>query len=124
MVGAEALMRWQRGGKLVPPAEFIPLAEETGFIVTLGEWVLLEACAQAQAWQARHPGLRIAVNLSARQFGDDRLAGEVAEALADSGLPARLLELEITESALMGDFDTALATLNALRATAGVVMGF
>jgi predicted signal transduction protein with EAL and GGDEF domain len=67
--GAEALLRWPQSGHcLMSPAEFIPIAEDTGLIIPLGEWVLLEACAQAQAWQTRHPGLRIAVNLSARQF--------------------------------------------------------
>jgi EAL domain-containing protein (putative c-di-GMP-specific phosphodiesterase class I) len=100
--GAEALLRWPPSDKrAMSPAEFIPIAEDTGLIIPLGEWVLLEACAQAQAWQARHPGLRIAVNLSARQFRQRDLSGMIERVLGETGLAPGLLELELTESMLM-----------------------
>jgi len=108
--GAEALLRWpQSDQSLVHPAEFIPIAEDTGLIVPLGEWVLLEACSQAQAWQTQHPGLRIAVNLSARQFRQRNLIGMIEEVLAETRLAPNLLELELTESMLMHNIEeTAL----------------
>ncbi|HRP97494.1 MAG TPA: EAL domain-containing protein [Rhodocyclaceae bacterium] len=118
VVGAEALLRWRQGhGGLVSPDRFIPLAEDTGLIVAIGEWVLREACAQARAWiDAGLPFGRIAVNLSVRQFREHDIVGLVAAVLADTGLPAVRLELEITESALMRDVDEAVAKLDALRA--------
>jgi diguanylate cyclase (GGDEF)-like protein len=118
--GAEALVRWHHPTRgLVPPVEFIPVAESTGLIVPLGKWVLTEACRQAASW--RHAGLiddafYISVNLSARQLQDPGLLDDVAEALHDSGLPASAVVLEVTESALMGDLDTAAARLHALKA--------
>jgi diguanylate cyclase (GGDEF)-like protein len=106
--GAEALLRWpQQDDRLVSPVEFIPIAEETGLIVPLGEWVLLEACAQAQAWQALHPGLRIAVNLSARQFRQKNLIGMIEQVLGESRLHPSLLELELTEGMLMHNVEEA-----------------
>jgi diguanylate cyclase (GGDEF)-like protein len=106
--GAEALLRWpQQDQRLVSPVEFIPIAEETGLIVPLGEWVLLEACAQAQAWQTLHPGLRIAVNLSARQFRQKNLIGMIEQALGESRLAPSLLELELTEGMLMHNVEEA-----------------
>jgi diguanylate cyclase (GGDEF)-like protein len=106
--GAEALLRWpQQDQHLVSPVEFIPIAEETGLIVPLGEWVLLEACAQAQAWQAQHPGLRIAVNLSARQFRQKNLIGMIEQALGESRLAPSLLELELTEGMLLHNVEEA-----------------
>jgi diguanylate cyclase (GGDEF)-like protein len=106
--GAEALLRWpQQDDRLVSPVEFIPIAEETGLIVPLGEWVLLEACAQAQAWQAMHPGLRIAVNLSARQFRQKNLIGMIEQVLGESRLHPSLLELELTEGMLMHNVEEA-----------------
>ncbi len=106
--GAEALLRWpQQDQRLVSPVEFIPIAEETGLIVPLGEWVLLEACAQAQAWQALHPGLRIAVNLSARQFRQKNLIGMIEQALGESRLAPSMLELELTEGMLMHNVEEA-----------------
>ncbi len=113
--GAEALLRWpQSDHRLMSPAEFIPIAEDTGLIVPLGEWVLLEACSQAQAWQTRHPGLRIAVNLSARQFRQKDLIGMIERVLGETGLAPSLLELELTESMLMHHAEETVAILSRL----------
>lgn len=116
-IGAEALIRWfapERG--VVSPGDFIPLAEETGLIVPIGEWVLRAACQQAQQWRARGlPFGRVAVNLSARQFHQPGIVALVATVLAETGLPAGHLELEITESALMADVEETLQRLNELR---------
>jgi EAL domain-containing protein (putative c-di-GMP-specific phosphodiesterase class I) len=115
----EALVRWRHPERgLVRPAEFIQLAEETGIILKLGEWVLKEACRWAIFIGARREdggGLQIAVNLSARQFNDPQLPRMVARALRDTGLPPRLLELEITESTAMQQTDVTLSTLNKLK---------
>jgi len=120
VVAAEALVRWQHPQRgLLGAPEFIPLAEETGLIVPLGAWVLREACRQARDWQERFPGqpaLTVSVNLSARQLCEPGLVDMVAAALDDAGLPARSLALEITETSLMRDADTAVATLARLRA--------
>jgi EAL domain-containing protein (putative c-di-GMP-specific phosphodiesterase class I) len=101
----EALLRWhhpQRG--LVAPGRFIPIAEETGLIVAIGEWVLREACRQAKRWHdAGHSGLRIGVNLSARQLQQGDLGEQIAAILAAWNLPPQTLELELTESMLMAD---------------------
>jgi EAL domain-containing protein (putative c-di-GMP-specific phosphodiesterase class I) len=117
MVGVEALVRWQPPGKaLVPPMRFIPLAEETGLILLLGEWVLRTACAQAKAWlDAGGPPLLMAVNLSARQFQQPDLIDRIRAALQDTGLPSTCLELEITESTLMEQGQQAASTLAALK---------
>ncbi|KAA6187454.1 EAL domain-containing protein [Thiohalocapsa marina] len=103
VVGVEALLRWQRPGVgLVPPGEFIPVAEESGLIVPMGRWVLAEACRQAAALHAAGwPALTMAVNLSAIQFRQRRLEVDVAMALEASGLDPRRLELELTESVLL-----------------------
>ncbi len=115
VAGHEALVRWQHPQRgLVSPAEFIPLAEETGMILKLGEWVLREACRWA-TFIGVERGLQIAVNLSARQFNDPKLVQIVAAALQETGLPARLLELEITETTAMQHTDIALATLKRLK---------
>ena len=101
---------------MVPPDEFIHLAEDTGLIVPLGKWVLGEACKQTKAWrEAVHPDLRVAVNLSARQLQDPTLVEIVMAALAETGLPPDGLELEITESAVMANFDFAESLLRRLR---------
>jgi diguanylate cyclase (GGDEF)-like protein len=110
----EALLRWRhpRHG-LIAPGEFIPLAEETGLIVPIGRWVLRRACAEAANWP---DNVKLAVNLSAVQFRSKQLVATVSDALADAGLPAARLELEITESLLLQHGAETLATLHALRA--------
>ncbi|TVO60383.1 EAL domain-containing protein [Denitromonas ohlonensis] len=118
IVGCEALVRWQDpDGSLVPPASFIPLAEDTGLIVPLGRWVLETACAQAQAWRAAGVAdLVIAVNLSGRQLQQRDLVSVVAEVLERTGLPADRLKLELTESMIMDHGEEAIALLRALKA--------
>jgi predicted signal transduction protein with EAL and GGDEF domain len=113
VIGFEALVRWQHSERgLIGPGEFIPVAEETGQIVPLGNWVLREACRQAVRWPQP---LRVAVNLSAIQFRSAAVLDLVDEALQESGLAPHRLELEITESALIEDHESAQATLAALR---------
>ena len=114
----EALVRWRQPGKPpIPPSEFIPLAEETGLIVPIGEWVLKTACAQNKLWQAQGlPPLRVAVNLSARQFTHAALLDEIARVLHESGLDPSALELEITESMVMQNAEHAVALLSRLKA--------
>jgi diguanylate cyclase (GGDEF)-like protein len=116
-VGAEALLRWQHPVRgQVSPAEFIPLAEETGLIVPIGEWALRTACMEASSWNYNLGiPLTIAVNLSAKQFQDEALLKKVRAALSYSGLPAYQLELEITESMMMHKPDEAAATMRTLR---------
>ncbi len=118
----EALLRWTRpSGERVSPAEFIPLLERSGQIVEVGGWVLAEACRQTQLWrQSGHPELTLAVNLSPRQFGDQQLAHKVSRTLAATGLPARALELEVTESILIDDVGAAGEQLRELKNEHGV----
>jgi diguanylate cyclase (GGDEF)-like protein/PAS domain S-box-containing protein len=116
IASVEALIRWQHPEEgLIAPLEFIPLAEQSGLIVPIGEWVLRTACTEAARWKRAGLRLRVAVNLSPLQFKDPRLLRVVREALAQSALPADLLELEITEGAVMQDDGQTLATLHALR---------
>jgi diguanylate cyclase (GGDEF)-like protein len=119
VTGFEALLRWQHPERgLLGPADFLPIAEETGLIVPIGAWVLRAVCFQAAAWAADAPEgheMRVAVNLSARQLAHPDLVATVAEALAQSGLPPHLLVLEITESVLMTDRELAVTILHALR---------
>ena len=114
--GVEALVRWQHPAQgLVPPVKFIPLAEETGLIVPLGRWVLRTACEQIVAWQQQGlPRLSVAVNLSARQFGDPHLLQDIVKVIEETGIDPDLLELEITESMLMHNVEKAIAIMTAL----------
>lgn len=118
VLGVEALVRWQRPEVgLVPPAEFVPLAEETGLIVPMGEWVLLKACRQAQIWRANgQEDLRISVNISARQLlWQHDVVTMVESALVSSGLPSQALELEMTESVIMHNVEGAVAAMRRLK---------
>lgn len=116
LLGMEALVRWQDPEHgLLLPEDFIPVAEEIGLILPLGTWVLHSACQQNMAWQAEgYPAIRMAVNLSARQFRQKDLVTSIEDILHDTGMPAELLELEITESSLMHDAEETLAKLRAL----------
>lgn len=118
IVGAEALLRWAHPEQgLIPPMQFIPLAEETGLIIPISEWVLDNACAQAAAWRAAGlPPLRMAVNISARHFRFLDLIETVRSALQRSGLEPRSLEIELTESAMMHDVAAAMRAVDALKA--------
>jgi diguanylate cyclase (GGDEF)-like protein/PAS domain S-box-containing protein len=119
VVAVEALVRWhdpKRG--VIMPQEFIPLAEETGLILAIGEWVLRQACRQAACWKQRHPEsqMAVAVNLSGRQLASPQLISVVTNALTDAGLTPASLQLEITENALLDEAGAAWGTLRALRA--------
>jgi len=118
-VAVEGLLRWQQGRALVPPAEFIPLAEETGLIVPIGAWALREACSQAEAWRIARPDaapLTMSVNLSPRQLAVNDFAGTIAEVLEETGCSPSQLRLEIGENALMDDANSTLSVLESLRA--------
>jgi EAL domain-containing protein (putative c-di-GMP-specific phosphodiesterase class I) len=118
IAGVEALIRWKHPDwGMVSPAQFIPLAEETGLIVQIGEWVLKTACDQSRSWREQGiPAVRVAVNLSARQFSQKTLVSDVARTLAQSGLTPDCLELEITESLVMHNPEGAAETLHKLKA--------
>jgi diguanylate cyclase (GGDEF)-like protein/PAS domain S-box-containing protein len=118
IAGVEALVRWKHPDwGMVSPAQFIPLAEETGLIVQIGEWVLKTACEQSRQWRDQGiPGVRVAVNLSARQFAQESLLQGVAKIIAESGLTPECLELEITESMVMQNAEHATETLQKLKA--------
>ncbi len=119
IVGAEALVRWQHPERgLVSPAEFIPVAEQTGLIVPLGRWVVREALRQARVWRERHPAncpAYVAVNVAGRQLEAPGFVREVADALAGSGIPASMLMIEVTETSLIEDSETNSAKLQGLR---------
>ncbi len=115
--GMEALIRWRRAdGSIVAPGEFIPIAEETGLIVPIGDWVLRKACAQAVAWIMRGLGpLKLSVNLSAAQFRQPRLVAGIAEIVAKTALAPEFLDLELTEGMLVEDTANSIAILNELK---------
>jgi diguanylate cyclase (GGDEF)-like protein/PAS domain S-box-containing protein len=119
MQGLEALVRWEHSERgLIAPVEFIPVAEETGLIRPLGQWVLAEACRQVQEWSARYPSAVpavLSVNLSAQQVNQPGFVDEVARVLARTGFEPRRLQLEITESVIMNDAPATLVTLRALK---------
>jgi diguanylate cyclase (GGDEF)-like protein len=117
ITGVEALLRWTLPDLgLLPPMQFIPLAEETGLIVPIGRWVLKTACAQNMAWRRLGaPPMSMAVNLSPRQFSDDNLLDDIDSALGASGMPAELLQLEITESMMMRNVGRAIELLDVIR---------
>ncbi|WP_394796760.1 putative bifunctional diguanylate cyclase/phosphodiesterase [Armatimonas sp.] len=116
MIGVESLVRWRHAKRgLVSPAKFVPIAEETGLIQPLGDFVLNAACVQAAAWVASGSPLRVAVNLSAQQLRNRELPAQVAEVLARTKLSANFLELELTETALLDDIPGALVVMNALK---------
>ena len=117
VVGLEALLRWNDAGRgQRPPAEFIPVLEETGLIVSVGEWVLRKACTQARAWQfAGLSHLRVSVNLSVMQFREKELPGKLESILKETGLDPGSLELELTESVLMDDQKYSVAVLDRLK---------
>jgi diguanylate cyclase (GGDEF)-like protein/PAS domain S-box-containing protein len=123
MRGVEALLRWHHPEQgIIPPARFVPLAEDTGQIVAIGEWVLRTACAQTKAWHAAgHTDLTVSVNVSACQFRQPELADTIAAILAQTGLDARYLELELTEGVIMQDREDVIETLRALK-TIGVTL--
>ncbi|HEY1721674.1 MAG TPA: EAL domain-containing protein [Magnetospirillaceae bacterium] len=118
LLGAEALLRWNHPAQgLVNPAQFIPLAEETGLIVPIGRWVLREACRQLVAWRGEgHEVPSISVNVSMRQFADRSFVAMVRTIIEETGIEAARLDLELTESVMTGDVETALATLQGLKA--------
>jgi EAL domain-containing protein (putative c-di-GMP-specific phosphodiesterase class I) len=118
ITGMEALLRWQHPDLgTIAPLKFLPIAEETGLTVPIGRWVLTTACLQNMAWQKQGlPQLSIAVNLTERQFLDEHLVQDVASILQATGMPAQLLELEITESLLIRDAAKTLAVLIPLKA--------
>lgn len=116
--GFEALIRWKHPERgLVSPAEFIPVSEETGLIVRIGEWVLREAARQMKLWRDMHPDLDLAisVNLSGRQVAEPNLVETIQQVMADTGLPPEHLKLELTETLLMQHYDTAIETMHRLR---------
>jgi diguanylate cyclase (GGDEF)-like protein len=121
--GVEALLRWQHPDLgLLPPSRFIPLAEETGLIVPIGRWVIETACCQNMRWQQQGlPAMRIAVNLSPRQFSDPSLVHHIGAALEKSGMPPQLLELEITESMVVQNVERTVRVLTAIK-NLGVIL--
>lgn len=121
IIGAEALLRWwkpdnsKEGGQFISPADFIPIAEQSGLIVPIGEWVLQIACSTAAAWAANGHDFRIAVNVSGAQFYQSDLVAHVQKTLQETGLPPNKLELEVTESIFMEDVNHAIQTLQELH---------
>ncbi|MEZ1317292.1 EAL domain-containing protein [Pseudomonas fluorescens] len=117
LTGAEALLRWRHPRRgLVPPGDFIPVLEELGLVVDVGDWVIREACSQLKAWhQAKVRVPKVSVNISARQFSDGQLGTRIADILKETGLPPACLELELTESILMREVSEAMQILDGLK---------
>jgi diguanylate cyclase (GGDEF)-like protein len=121
IIGAEALIRWwkkdnsKEGGSFISPAEFIPIAEQSGLIVPIGAWVMKEACRTAKTWHDQGKNIRIAVNVSGAQFFQSDLVDYTAEVLKETGVKPELLELEVTESVFMDDISIAVETLKKLH---------
>jgi EAL domain-containing protein (putative c-di-GMP-specific phosphodiesterase class I) len=120
IVGFEALLRWQHPEMgMIPPSEFIPIAEESGLIISIGEWVLRTACLQAREWQTLVPELTMSVNLSARQLRQPDIVERVLHILEQTGMPAHLLDIELTESMLMDNMEETIHKTERMR-TAGI----
>ena len=122
--GMEALVRWPHSDGMIPPAEFIPVAEESGLIVALGNWIMLQSCTELVQWMAHHPvsdDFALHVNVSVRQLVQSDFVSVVSRALELSGLPAKHLTIEITESILMQESASTLSTIQALRALGAVI---
>lgn len=122
VIGAEALLRWwkpdnsKEGGKFISPVEFIPIAEQSGLIVPIGEWVMLKACQTAKQWHDAGHNIRIAVNVSGNQFQQSDLVAYTKQVLEETGVNPQLLEMEVTESAFMEDIQHTIRTLKELHA--------
>jgi EAL domain-containing protein (putative c-di-GMP-specific phosphodiesterase class I) len=119
-VGAEVLLRWAHPARgLIPPMQFIPLAEETGFILPAGQWVLENACRQIKAWEARPDtrNLQLAVNVSGRQFRQPNFVAQVNETIRQAGIDPRRLKLELTESIVLDNVEDTIAKMKALKQT-------
>ncbi len=117
IVGFEALVRWRQDATFIPPSEFIPIAEETGLILTLGQWILQEACLQLKAWQQQFPHipLKMSINISKRQFEQSDLVPQIESILRAVDIPGQCLRLEITESDVMVDVNMAIALMLRLK---------
>jgi diguanylate cyclase (GGDEF)-like protein/PAS domain S-box-containing protein len=117
LVGVEALIRWSPEPEmLIPPGDFLPVAEETGFIAPLGDWVLLQACKDAKRWLDLGRAVQVSVNVSARQFDEGNLVERVASVLSSTGLPAALLKLEVTESGCMRNISLVTEVMRRIKA--------
>lgn len=116
IAGAEALVRWNHAGRMISPAEFIPIAEETGLIIELGYWILTQVCRDTVSWHRRLPGLSVAVNVSARQLAERDFADRAIAIVRRAGLSPSMFTLEVTETVVMRDVANQVAVLNDLRA--------
>ncbi|MCG9728816.1 EAL domain-containing protein [Shewanella sp. Isolate13] len=117
VVGCEALIRWQKDGRLISPASFIPVAEETGIIIPIGRWVIEQSCKTIQQWKVKYNlAMPIAINVSSQQFQDSSLVPDIKQAALRYQIAPELLEIEITETSLMNDIESAIIKLNQLKA--------